>query len=119
MCHGCEEGYRPIDPDSWSTPEPCPLCKHSHDLEDKKLLERYKVGLVGCIGISFIELQPPTQRNLYQKCIIVILFQEMYLKLTVKSDVEFDVMCEEVVDKMGDVYSNRSISTFNAILNLY
>ena len=31
----------------------------------------------------------------------------MYLKLTVKSDVEFDVLCEDVVDKMGDVYSNR------------
>ena len=31
----------------------------------------------------------------------------MYLKLTVKADVEFDKMCETVVEEMGEVYSNR------------
>ena len=31
----------------------------------------------------------------------------MYIRLTVKSDVDFDTMCEKVVEEMGDVYSNR------------
>ena len=31
----------------------------------------------------------------------------MYHKLTVKADVEFDTMCEAVVEEMGEVYSNR------------
>lgn len=35
----------------------------------------------------------------------------MYQKLTVKADVEFDTMCEAVVEEMGDVYSNRSAIT--------
>ena len=51
VCEGCDEGYRPIDPDHWSTPEPCPLCQYSNSLGDKKLLERYKVGHQGCIHL--------------------------------------------------------------------
>ena len=34
----------------------------------------------------------------------------MYIRLTVKSDVDFDTMCEKVVEEMGDVYSNRWVS---------
>ena len=36
----------------------------------------------------------------------------MYLKLTVKSDVDFDVMCEDCVDQMGEVFSNRSVTHY-------
>jgi len=86
VCSNCDDGYRPIDPDTWSGPETCPLCNNSDKLADKKLLDRYK---------------------------------DMYLKLTVKSDVEFDVLCEDVVDKMGDVYSNSDILYIKAAHHVF
>ena len=43
VCSGCDSGHRPMSPDTWTPPEPCPQCGYSDKMEDKKLLERYKV----------------------------------------------------------------------------
>ena len=34
-------------------------------------------------------------------------FQSIFTRLTVKSDVDFDTMCETTVEEMDEVYSNR------------
>lgn len=85
-CSRCEEGYRPMDTDTWSPPCPCPVCGHSSQDEDSRLLQRYK---------------------------------DMYIRLTVKSDVDFDTMCEKVVEEMGDVYSNSDILYIKAAHHVF
>ena len=49
VCVGCTEGYRPLTPNTWTLPRPCPLCQYSDNEEDSKLLNRYKVT-GHCIG---------------------------------------------------------------------
>ena len=49
VCGGCTEGYRPLTPNTWTLPRPCPLCQYSDNEEDSKLLNRYKVT-GHCIG---------------------------------------------------------------------
>jgi len=86
VCSGCDSGHRPMSPDTWTPPEPCPQCGYSDKMEDKKLLERYK---------------------------------EIYLRLTVKSDVDFDTMCEATVEEMGEVYSNSDILYIKAAHHVF
>ena len=51
VCSGCDSGHRPMSPDTWTPPEPCPQCGYSDKMEDKKLLERYKVLVWNdCLG---------------------------------------------------------------------
>ena len=93
VCRNCDDGYRPVDPAHWTGPRPCPLCQYSSKEEDSALLERYKVRPGLCLS---------------EVCRLSMdYFQSIFLRLTVKSDVDFDTMCENTVEEMDEVYSNR------------
>ena len=43
VCGQCAGGFRPINPSSWTSPRPCPLCGHHNKEQDARLLAKYKV----------------------------------------------------------------------------
>ena len=56
VCRNCESGWRPVSPESWPAPQPCPLCQFSNKEKDSLLLARYKVNLTVSWEVSQIFL---------------------------------------------------------------
>lgn len=70
-CSRCEEGYRPMDTDTWSPPCPCPVCGHSSQDEDSRLLQRYKVDIKQwSLHAQWLELNAQLLQNTVTLCML-------------------------------------------------